>query len=147
MLEIRNMLYSDKNEVLPMVCEFYGSDAVDHDVSTEILEQTFTDATDENNAMLQGYVLVEQDNIIGFAYLTQYYACEVAGINLMIEELFIKENARGNGYGKEFMQWVIDTKDVARFRLEVTANNEKAVKLYENLGFEFLSYDQMIKDI
>ena len=35
---------------------------------------------------------------------------------------------------------------VRRFRLEVTRSNEKAVRLYERLGFTFLDYDQMILD-
>ena len=37
-------------------------------------------------------------------------------------------------------------KDVVRLRLEVEAENTKAVSLYKRLGYEVLDYVQMIKD-
>ena len=36
--------------------------------------------------------------------------------------------------------------DVRRFRLEVTKKNQRAARLYERLGFQFLDYDQMTLD-
>ena len=47
------------------------------------------------------------------------------------------------GYYDEIMK---AKPEVRRFRLEVTRSNEKAVRLYERLGFTFLDYDQMILD-
>ena len=129
-----------------MVEQFYHSDAVCHPVPREKLEQTFADAVSAD-PILEGFVLTEEDSIVGFAYLTEYYACEVGGRCLMFEELFLKEEARGKGYGTHFFQEILKAKpDVRRFRLEVTRSNEKAVRLYERLGFTFLAYDQMILD-
>ena len=65
----------------------------------------------------------------------------------MFEELFLKEEFRGKGYGTRFFDEIMKAKpQVCRFRLEVTRSNEKAVHLYERLGFEFLAYDQMVLD-
>ena len=65
----------------------------------------------------------------------------------MFEELYLKEEARGKGYGSRFFEAVMKERpEIRRFRLEVTGSNEKAVRLYRRLGFEFLDYDQMALD-
>ena len=65
----------------------------------------------------------------------------------MFEELYLKEEARGKGYGTMFFEKIIEQHpEVRRFRLEVSRANKDAVRLYERLGFTFLEYDQMIKD-
>ena len=95
----------------------------------------------------KGVVLTEEGKIIGFAYVTVFYACEVGGRCLMFEELFLKEEARGKGYGTAFFKWVMEGHpEVKRFRLEVTEENKRAIALYESLGFSFLDYGQMAKD-
>ena len=92
-------------------------------------------------------MLTEEGKIIGFAYVTVFYACEVGGRCLMFEELFLKEEARGKGYGTAFFKWVMESHpEVKRFRLEVTEENKRAIALYESLGFSFLDYGQMAKD-
>ena len=65
----------------------------------------------------------------------------------MFEELYLKEEARGKGYGSRYFEAVMKARpEVKRFRLEVTRSNEGAVRLYQKLGFEFLDYDQMVLD-
>lgn len=146
MFHIEKMQESMGGEVLPMVMEFYHSDAVCHPVEDAVLERTFRDAVSEDPA-LTGYVLMEDDRIVGFGYTTVYYACEVGGKCMMFEELYLKEETRGKGYGSRFFEEVIKQHpEVRRFRLEVTRSNEAAVRLYERLGFSFLEYDQMVFD-
>ena len=130
MFHIEQMKESMRADVLSMVQEFYHSDAVCHPVETAVLERTFEAAVSED-PVLEGHVLMEGDRIVGFGYTTVYYACEVGGKCMMFEELFLKEETRGKGYGS---------------RLEVTRSNEAAVRLYERLGFTFLEYDQMVLD-
>ena len=66
---------------------------------------------------------------------------------MMFEELYLKEEARGKGYGSRFFEMVMKERtEIRRFRLEVSKANEKAVRLYRRLGFEFLDYDQMVLD-
>lgn len=146
MFQIEKMTSDMREDVLAMVDDFYHSDAVSHAVKREILEQTFTDAV-SGDPMLEGYVLKEDGRIVGFGYVTVYYACEVGGRCLMFEELYLKEETRGKGYGSRYFHEVMEAKpEIKRFRLEVTRANEKAVRLYEKLGFEFLDYDQMVLD-
>lgn len=146
MFHIEKMQESMRSEVVAMVLEFYHSDAVCHSVEDAVLERTFEDAVSED-PVLEGYVLMEDDEIIGFGYTTVFYACEVGGRCMMFEELYLKEKARGKGYGSRFFQEMMDQHpEVVRFRLEVTRSNEAAVRLYERMGFTFLGYEQMILD-
>lgn len=146
MFAVEKMTEEMRSEVLPMVDAFYQSDAVCHPVEQEKREKTFEDAV-SGDPVLEGYVLKEDGRIMGFAYVTVYYACEVGGRCLMFEELYLKEEARGKGYGSRFFEAVMKERpEIRRFRLEVTRSNEKAVRLYRRLGFEFLDYDQMALD-
>ena len=146
MFHIEKMQESMRKEIMAMVQSFYHSDAVCHPVDTAILEQTFADAVSAD-PVLCGYALMEDEEIVGFAYTTVYYACEVGGRCMMFEELFLKEETRGKGYGTKFFEEIMEQHpEVRRFRLEVTRSNEKAVRLYEKLGFTFLEYDQMVCD-
>ena len=146
MFTVEKMTEDMRDEVLPMVDAFYQSDAVSHEVEQERREQTFADAVSDD-PVLEGYVLKEDGKIIGFSYVTLYYACEVGGRCLMFEELYLKEEVRGKGYGSRFFETVMQERpDVRRFRLEVTRKNQRAVRLYERVGFRFLEYDQMALD-
>ena len=137
---------ADAQTVLPMVYCFYRSDAVDHPVPEENLQRTFQAAVTPGS-LIDGYVLEEEGKTVGFAYLTAYYACEVGGVNLMIEEIYLEPEARGKGYCTQFFHWMEEAyPDVKRFRLEVTETNGDAIRLYQKLGFDFLRYGQMAKD-
>jgi ribosomal protein S18 acetylase RimI-like enzyme len=146
MLSIREMELSDKKEVMDMVDEFYNSDAVLHKVDMSILERSFMDAAGDEPSVC-GAVLSEGDDVVGFAYMAMTYSCEAGGKTIMLEELYLKDQCRGKGYGKKFFNWMFDSfPEVIRFRLEVTGKNEGASALYRRLGFEDLDYNQMIFD-
>ncbi|HIT14680.1 MAG TPA: GNAT family N-acetyltransferase [Candidatus Scatomonas merdigallinarum] len=146
MLQIRKMTGADAKTVLPMVYGFYRSDAVDHAVPEETLNRTFQAAVTDGS-LLEGFVLEDETGAVGFAYLSPYYACEVGGVNMMLEEIFIIPEAQGKGYGTEFFRWMEETyPEVRRFRLEVTESNQAAVRLYKKLGYDFIRYEQMAKD-
>ena len=128
MLSIRKMELKDKIAVMDMVDVFYNSDAVLHGVGMDVLERSFMDAVGLEPSV-QGAVLCEGEEIVGFAYMAMTYSCEAGGKSIMLEELYLKEQCRGKGYG-----------------LEVTSENEGATALYKSLGFEDLEYNQMIYD-
>ena len=146
MFQIRKMTGADAETVLPMVYGFYRSDAVDHAVPEETLNRTFQAAVTDGS-LLEGFVLEDETGAVGFAYLSPYYACEVGGVNMMLEEIFIIPEAQGKGYGTEFFRWMEETyPEVRRFRLEVTESNQAAARLYKKLGYDFIRYEQMAKD-
>lgn len=145
-MNIRPMTQQDKARSLEMVRAFYNSNAVEHPVPAEVQERTF-DAACGGDPLLKGFVLEQDGQVVGFAYITFFYACEVGGRVVMLEELFICEEARGKGLGQAFIDWMLaQYPDAKRFRLEVTEENTGAIRLYERNGFRMLGYQQMVLD-
>ena len=147
MLTFRDITPADHDIVVPMVVDFYHSDAVDHEVPTVILERSFSAAADPNEPLLRGILIYHDGVLAGYAYLTFCYSAEVGGRCVFIEEIFLKEDFRGLGLGKEIMDWMEREYPAARrFRLEVTQVNQRAIRLYEKSGYQYLRYDQMVLD-
>lgn len=147
MLTFRDILPEDRDLVVPMVIDFYHSDAVDHPVDTAILERSFQDAADPGEPLLRGLLIQWDGECAGYMYLTQCYSAEVGGRCVFIEEIFLKEAFRRRGLGTQIMAWLEREYPAARrFRLEVTQANQGAVRLYQKAGYQFLRYDQMVLD-
>ena len=145
MLTTREMRAEDAYAVLPMVRDFYHSPAVEHEVDTAVLERTFRDAVRGEEPFLRGLLLLEGEKPVGYCYVTGYYAAEVGGRCLMIEELYFTPDCRGKGYGTQVFRYLKERwPNHRRVRLEVTDANAGAIRLYERLGFRFLEYRQMV---
>ena len=147
MLEIRPMTRDDRDTVMPMVCSFYRSPAVEHDVPAPILERAFWAAADPEDPFLDGYLLLEEGAAVGYCYVVNSYSAEVGGHMALVEELFLLPQCRGKGYGSQVFAFIMDRYSQARrIRLEVTSTNPNAARLYERLGFRYLHYQQMVLD-
>ena len=147
MLTIRPMASEDRDAVMAMVTDFYHSPAVEHEVDFSTLEQAFRDAADSAQPLIEGLLLLEDGEPVGYGYLTWNYASEVGGKVLIFDELYLKDSCRGKGYGSQvFRRVMAEHPECRRFRLEVTGANEGAARLYERLGFRFLQYNQMVLD-
>ena len=147
MFNVERMTKRDINTVIRMAKEFYKSNAVDHNVSEKILLKTVTDACSDN-PLLEGFLIKDENKIVGYSYITTLYSCECGGEVVLIEELFLNVQSRGKGIGRKFLEWVFEAyPEAVRFRLEVTRQNQIAQNLYKSLGFEELSYLQMIRDV
>ena len=147
MLTFRDITPADHDLVLPMVADFYRTDAVDHEVPVEIMERSFNACADPNEPLLRGVLAYLDGEIAGYVYLTFCYSAEVGGRCVFIEEIFLKEEFRGRGLGREIMAWMEgEYPEVRRFRLEVTQVNKSAIRLYEGSGYKYLRYDQMVFD-
>lgn len=147
MLTFRDILPEDHDLVFPMVLDFYHSDAVDHPVDAAVLERSFRDAADPAEPLLRGLLIQWEGQPAGYLYITQCYAAEVGGRCVLLDEVYLKPEFRGQGIGTRIMAWLERTYPSARrFRLEVTQANQGAVRLYRAAGYEFLRYDQMVLD-
>lgn len=143
---IREIQKEDEKEYLFMAKAFYESDAVLEKVPEENFSRTFSLLLNQN-PYARGYIFEEEGKILGYALLALTYSQEAGGEVVWIEEIYLKPQARGKGYGTAFFHFLEKEFPTAkRFRLEVEKENEKAVKLYEKLGFRFFAYDQMKKD-
>ena len=97
----------------------------------------------------EGWLVEHGGRPAGYGLIAKSYSNEVGGLVVWLEELYIAEEFRGLGLGSKLIAYIEDQyRDrAARFRLEVTDSNVGAKRLYQKLGYERLSYEQMIKDL
>ncbi len=139
---------TDREEYLAMATTFYNTNAVMHPIPRSHIEATF-DELMRSDTYTECHICEIADGIVGYALLARTFSQEAGGMVLWIEELYLKKDYRHQGLGREFFKCFLAQlpPEVKRVRLEVELENEGAVKLYKSLGFDFLEYDQMVKEI
>ena len=95
MLTFRDITTADREVVIPMVVDFYHTDAVDHEVPAEIMERAFAAAADPAEPLLRGVLVCDGAEVVGYVYMTFCYSAEVGGRCVFIEVFFLKEEHRG----------------------------------------------------
>lgn len=138
----------DREDYIRFSTEFYNSSAVDKPVPREHFEQGF-DEMMRSDVYVQGYMLVCDGNNVGYCVTMKTYSVEAGGITIWIDELFVLEEYRSKGLGRELFKYIEENGDkkLRRIRLEVELENGRAISLYKKMGFEPAPYDGMWKTI
>ncbi len=124
---------------------FYNSDVVNAPVPKENYKITF-DEFMRSDDYVWCYIFELDNKPVGFAMLSKTFSQEAGGISVTVEEIYIEEEYRGRGLATEFFEYMKRDIPAARYRIEVETDNEKAMRLYERMGFEVLPYIQMVID-
>ncbi|RGG46051.1 GNAT family N-acetyltransferase [Ruminococcus sp. AF21-11] len=145
---IRKFVPEDREDYIRFSTEFYNSSAVDKPVPREHFEQGF-DEMMRSDVYVQGYMLVCDGNNVGYCVTMKTYSVEAGGITIWIDELFVLEEYRSKGLGRELFKYLEENGDkkLRRIRLEVELENGRAISLYKKMGFEPAPYDGMWKTI
>lgn len=145
---IRKFVPEDREDYIRLSTEFYNSSAVDKPVPREHFEQGF-DEMMRSDVYVQGYMLVCDGNNVGYCVTMKTYSVEAGGITIWIDELFVLEEYRSKGLGRELFKYIEENGDkkLRRIRLEVELDNGRAISLYKKMGFEPAPYDGMWKTI
>lgn len=145
---IRKFVPEDSEDYIRFSTEFYNSSAVDKPVPREHFEQGF-DEMMRSDVYVQGYMLVCDGNNVGYCVTMKTYSVEAGGITIWIDELFVLEEYRSKGLGRELFKYIEENGDkkLRRIRLEVELENGRAISLYKKMGFEPAPYDGMWKTI
>ena len=145
---IRKFVPEDREDYIRFSTEFYNSSAVDKPVPREHFEQGF-DEMMRSDVYVQGYMLVCDGNNVGYCVTMKTYSVEAGGITIWIDELFVLEEYRSKGLGRELFKYIEENGDkkLRRIRLEVELDNGRAISLYKKMGFEPAPYDGMWKTI
>lgn len=145
---IRKFVPEDRADYIRFSTEFYNSSAVDKPVPREHFEQGF-DEMMRSDVYVQGYMLVCDGNNVGYCVTMKTYSVEAGGITIWIDELFVLEEYRSKGLGRELFKYIEENGDkkLRRIRLEVELENGRAISLYKKMGFEPAPYDGMWKTI
>lgn len=146
-VNFREFTPQDRDAFYIMVKKFYAPPAVLHFPSDEVMLSCFDEACKKNGLVL-GYMFESEEKPAGYAIISLKFETEVGGIAAWVEELFVEKEFRSKGIGKEFFAYLQNELKgkIKRLRLEVGADNDSAIRLYEKLGFEFLDYRQMVID-
>ncbi len=144
---LRFVTEEDRIVLIAMMNDFYHTPGVLHEISTDHFEKTI-DQLLQNEPYVNGYIIQFERKTAGYCLLAHTYSNEAGGSTVWIEELYVLPEFRGHKLAdkaiRELFKLYEDT--AARFRLEVTADNKIAKKIYYRLGFKNLDYQQMVKE-
>lgn len=146
-MEFHKLQEADRDTFLEMAREFYHSDAVLKPVPDSYFENTLKECLRSDEYLLC-YILEWEENAAGYALLSKSYSPEAGGPVLWVEEIYIRPAFRAHRIGSDFLASLCQNPPtgVRRIRLEVEAENTRAIALYKRLGFQFLPYLQMVLD-
>ena len=148
-LTIRDFRKSDYQVFSEMINDFYNKGiATLHGIDQKKIDTIFKISTSMTSYARA--LMIEQDGkIAGYLHLSFTHSNEVAGMVVLIEELYIRPEYQGKGIGNFVLDWLFQEYQdkVKRFRLEVTRENDGATRLYRKKGFQPLEYDQMVYDL
>lgn len=141
---IREMTSEDKHLVMDMMEFFYASPAVSTNGSEEIFIKDIENCVGEC-PYLEGYVFEQNHIIQGYAMAAKSFSTELGKSCIWIEDLYIKKEYRGLGIGSQFFRYIEEKYPDTVLRLEVDKDNERAIKVYEKLGYKQIGYLEMKK--
>ena len=141
---IRTMKETDRAQILAMMRVFYASPAVLSNGSEAIFEADFN-ACVGDSPYLEGYVFENEEEIQGYAMIAKSFSTEFGKPCIWIEDLYVKDDYRGQGIGSRFLSFIEGKYPDAVLRLEVEAENERALRVYKSCGFDELPYMEMKK--
>ena len=141
--EIRKILESDKKIVVDMMRKFYTSPALITSGSEKIFLSNVESCL-KNSPYLDGFVFVVENKIVGYGIIAKSFSTEFGGECIWIEDIYLEENFRGQGFGTSFIKFVKENYPEKIFRLEAEHDNLKAVKTYKNFGFKELPYLELV---
>ncbi len=145
-MAIRDFEFKDREIFRKLSREFYDTPAVLHPVDESTFDITFDECISDS-PFSRGLIIEDDEEIAGYALLSFTYSSEVAGLVVLIEELYIRDFCQGKGLGSQLFSWLeYSYRDAKRFRLEVSPENDRAKQLYKRVGFSVLPYIQMTRD-
>ncbi len=118
-----------------MMRDFYAIDG--YPIDTEISKQLFRQFISDEN-LGRAWLIEKNGQILGYVILAFVFSFEFAGKIAFVDELYLKESARGKGIGKstiDFVKSEAEKLEIKVLYLEVEHHNSNAKKLYLGKGF------------
>ena len=137
MITFKTLEISDIDTITAMMQNFYAID--NYPIEVEATKKMFYEFI-FNEHSGKAWLIYADNEIAGYIILTYIFSFEYGGKIAFVDELFIKESARGKGIGKHTIQFIQQESlklSLKLLYLEVEEHNESAQKLYLAQDFEF----------
>ena len=142
MITFQNLQQAQISTIVSMMQDFYAIDNYPIDVAeSKQLFETFM----ANPNLGKAWLIYQEEEIIGYMILTFIFSFEYKGILAFLDELYIKNEYQGKGFGKQTVQFIQQESsqlNVKMLYLEVEEHNENAQKLY--LAHDFVNHNRKI---
>ena len=136
MITFQNLQKSQIDSIVSMMQDFYAID--NYPIHVEESKQLF-ETFIANSNLGKAWLIYKGEEVIGYVILTFIFSFEYKGILAFLDELYIKKEYQGKGFGKQAVQFVQQESsqlNVKMLYLEVEQHNENAQKLYLAHDFE-----------
>lgn len=132
---IRAALLSDIPAILTQMEEFYAGEriAFDHQHAGVGLTELV-----QNRKLGQAHIVLADGRPAGYCIVTFGFSLEFRGRFALLDELYIREDCRGEGLGGRCLTIVENlcrSEGIAALRLEVESANDRAREFYRRVGF------------
>ena len=142
MITFQNLQKSQIDSIVSMMQDFYAIDNYPiHIEESKQLFETFI----ANPNLGKAWLIYNDEEVIGYVILTFIFSFEYKGILAFLDELYIKKEYQGKGFGKQAVQFIQQESsqlNVKMLYLEVEQHNENAQKLY--LAHDFVNHNRKI---
>ncbi len=143
----KEMQPGEQEIVRGMIHSFYATDPDMGAITDEKINRTFSEFSKHPE---KGFVYVIKDDqqIVGYSILVNFWSNEAGGNIIDIDELFVEESERGKGVGTNFIKHIIESRlnECVAVELGVIAGNDRAQRLYERIGFRLSTNRRLIYD-
>jgi GNAT superfamily N-acetyltransferase len=133
---IRDATPADATAIKLMIRELIAYEGTQHEVTFSV--EQLASALGGDAPRLRGLIAEDGEGIAGFATYTADFAIWTGGDVLRIDDLFVRERARGAGAGSALMARIaeiaLDNSMSCRWEIEVS--NTRAQRFYSTLGVE-----------
>lgn len=133
-------------QVLEMMRVFYSSEAVMTNGSEEIFNCDISECVSDS-PFAEGFVFtdIDDEHLLGYAMLAHSFSTEYGVHCVWIEDIYLKEEARGKGLSSEFFDHLRSSYPDALHRLEAEHENLHALEVYKRKEFEEMPYVELFR--
>ncbi len=138
-LHIRPARPEDVAPIMAMIRELAVFEKLEHMVIAD--EAMLHDALFGARPPCEAIVGEEAGEVVTFALFFHNFSTFLGRKGLYLEDLYVKQNRRGHGYGKQMLQALAALaveRDCGRFEWSVLDWNANAIAFYEKMGADVL---------
>jgi GNAT superfamily N-acetyltransferase len=121
--------------ILAMMQTFYAHERISYDGN---VARAMLQALDANPVFGSVHLIQAAGQTVGYLIVTLGFSVEFGGRYLIVDELFLREEHRGRGYGMAalaFAEELCRRDGIRTLRLEVNHDNTKARDVYARAGY------------